>query len=582
MPVDSLPTSRKRRVYDRAAALMIKTAGFGLVALVLLILWYLLGAALPLGRAVHIGAPVSVELRRQTAAPAADGAAPGSSRREVSIAGPEGWELDREGVFRCGEDGDVRPLPRRVATPPVAAVLAESGNALLVLDAEAKLHRFAAASCELRSMGPARSQPAAADTLLGEVNRPVAIVLAQSSGRVRILNSASGTLLFDGMLPAYQEATGFALAADGSYLQGRLRSDADRVLRWPLINLYPEAGWRSLWAKVWYPGYDAPSFVWHPGNEGVGSLPKYSLTPLLFGTFKAALYGMLIAIPIGLGAAVYTGYFLPPRLRNRIKPAVELLEAFPTVVLGFIAGLWLAPLLSDYLFLLFALPLLLLALPVLLAVSQPLLPRSPAGYRAPSRIVTVFLAYLLGTVALILAAPGLEHMLFDGEASDWLLNVFGVHYEQRNALLVGLAMGVSLVPTLFSIVEDAIFAVPRSLSDGSLALGATRWQSLARVVLPAASPAILSAVLIALARGLGETMIVLLATGNTPIMDASAFNGMRTLSASLAAELPEASVGGLQFRVLFLAAVVLFALTFVLNTLAELFRQRLRYRYAGR
>ena len=143
-------------------------------------------------------------------------------------------------------------------------------------------------------------------------------------------------------------------------------------------------------------------------------------------------------------------------------------------------------------------------------------------------------------------------------------------------------MGLAITPIMFSIIEDAINAVPRSLSDGSLALGATRWQSLARVVMPAASPAILSALLIGLARGLGETMIVLLASGNAPLMEPDPFSGLRTLAASIAAELPEADAGGVHFRVLFLAALVLFALTFVLNTVAELFRQRLRYAYAGR
>jgi phosphate transport system permease protein len=164
-----------------------------------------------------------------------------------------------------------------------------------------------------------------------------------------------------------------------------------------------------------------------------------------------------------------------------------------------------------------------------------------------------------------------------------MLEAFGLRYDQRNALLVGLAMGIAITPAMFSIVEDAIFAVPRSLSDGSLALGATRWQSLSRIVLPAAAPAILSALLIGLARGLGETMIVLLATGNTPIMEASLLSGYAWPQREYRrAELPEAGTASVHFRVLFLAALVLFALTFVLNTVAELFRQRLRYSYAKR
>jgi phosphate transport system permease protein len=290
-----------------------------------------------------------------------------------------------------------------------------------------------------------------------------------------------------------------------------------------------------------------------------------------------------VAVPLALGAAIYTGYFLSRHQRNRIKPAIELLEAFPTVVLGFLAGLWLAPLLADYLLWVFLLPLVLVLLPLLLALLHLLLQRlSPMFAVRPPRAQILALAYLLVLPACWYLTPLLEQGLFAGSLSEWLLRSAGLRYEQRNALLVGLAMGLALLPTLFSIVEDAVFAVPRGLSDGSLALGATRWQSLSRVVLPAASPAILSALLIGFARGLGETMIVLLATGNTPVIEYSALLGLRSLSASLAVELPEAAVGSVQFRVLFLAALVLFALTFFLNTLAELFRQRLRYRYAGR
>ena len=280
---------------------------------------------------------------------------------------------------------------------------------------------------------------------------------------------------------------------------------------------------------------------------------------------------------------MYTGYFLSRRQRNRVKPAIELLEAFPTVVLGFLAGLWLAPRLGDHLLLLFLLPWVLVLVPLMLAVTHLLLQRVSSLFVVrPARSRLVFVVYLLILPLLWFAAPALENALFEGSFRDWLLRAAGLRIEQRNALVVGFAMGIALLPTLFSIVEDAVFAVPRELSDGSLALGATRWQSLYRVVLPAASPAILSALLIGLARGLGETMIVLLATGNTPLMDLSAFTGLRSLSASLAAELPEATVGSVHFRVLFLAALVLFALTFALNTVAELFRQRLRYRYAGR
>ncbi len=155
----------------------------------------------------------------------------------------------------------------------------------------------------------------------------------------------------------------------------------------------------------------------------------------------------------------------------------------------------------------------------------------------------------------------------------------GFTYDQRNCLVVGLAMGFAVIPIIFTIAEDAFSAVPSSLTAASLALGASRWQTAIRVVVPTASPGVFSAVMIGLGRAIGETMIVLMATGNTPIMDWSPFNGMRTLSANIAVEIPEAPVGGTLYRVLFLSALLLFALTFALNTVAEIVRQRLRDRY---
>jgi phosphate transport system permease protein len=141
-------------------------------------------------------------------------------------------------------------------------------------------------------------------------------------------------------------------------------------------------------------------------------------------------------------------------------------------------------------------------------------------------------------------------------------------------------MGFAVIPIIFAISEDALTTVPRNLVAGSLALGASRWQTVLRVVLPTASPGIFSAIMVGFGRAIGETMIVLMATGNTPILSLSPFNGFRTLSASIAVEIPEAPVGGTLYRTLFLAALVLFALTFLVNTVAELVRQRLRDRYA--
>jgi phosphate transport system permease protein len=175
----------------------------------------------------------------------------------------------------------------------------------------------------------------------------------------------------------------------------------------------------------------------------------------------------------------------------------------------------------------------------------------------------------------------MELWLFNGDMRGWLTNDMGVDFDQRNALVVGFAMGFAVIPTIFSIAEDAIFSVPKHLSFGSLALGATPWQTLVRVVLLTASPGIFSAVMIGLGRAVGETMIVLMATGNTPVMDLSIFQGMRTLAANIAVEMPESEVNSTHYRVLFLAALVLFIMTFLFNTLAEVVRQRLREKYSS-
>jgi phosphate transport system permease protein len=145
--------------------------------------------------------------------------------------------------------------------------------------------------------------------------------------------------------------------------------------------------------------------------------------------------------------------------------------------------------------------------------------------------------------------------------------------------VVGLAMGFAVIPIIFTIADDAFSSVPSHLTAGSLALGASRWQTALRIVVPTASPGVFSAIMIGFGRAVGETMIVLMATGNTPVLDWSIFNGMRTLSANIAVEIPEAPHGGTLYRVLFLAAALLFTMTFAVNTLAEVIRQRLREKY---
>jgi len=349
-----------------------------------------------------------------------------------------------------------------------------------------------------------------------------------------------------------------------------------------LRNEYPEVSFHSLWQKVWYEGYGKPEFLWQSSAATSDFEPKFSLSPLTFGTLKAAFYAMLVSIPLAILGAIYAAYFMSAGMRAVVKPSIEIMEALPTVILGFLAGLWLAPLadnnLPAVLLCFVVVPLFIFAAAfVWRQLPAALTQRVSAGWEAALLVPVVLLAIWF---CFRIGHP-IEVALFGGDMPNWLSNELGITYEQRNSLVVGIAMGFAVTPTIFSIAEDAIFQVPRHLTSGSLALGATPWQTLTRVVLLTASPGIFSAVMIGLGRAVGETMIVLMATGNTAVMDLSIFTGFRTLSANIGVEMPEAAVGSTHYRLLFLSALVLFAFTFVVNTVAELIRQRLREKYSS-
>ena len=359
------------------------------------------------------------------------------------------------------------------------------------------------------------------------------------------------------------------------------RSDGTQE-RYAVDNEHPEVSWSALWEEVWYESFDEPDYIWQSSASHSEFEPKFSLMPLAFGTLKAAFYAMLFAVPLAIFGAMYTAYFMTPRMRQFVKPTIEIMGALPTVIIGFLAGLWLAPVLEEnlagVLIILFGLPLAVPAFGYLWdSVPGQLRDFVPDGWSAALLVPVIV---LVGWAGIALGAP-LEQAFFGGDLPHWLTVEAGVDFDQRNAMVVGLAMGFAVIPTIFSIAEDALFGVPRHLSNGSLALGATPWQTLLGVVLPTASPGIFSAVMIGLGRAVGETMIVLMATGNTPIMDVNIFEGMRTLSANIAVEMPESEVGSSHYRILFLAGLVLFIITFVFNTGAELIRQRLRRKYAN-
>jgi phosphate transport system permease protein len=260
--------------------------------------------------------------------------------------------------------------------------------------------------------------------------------------------------------------------------------------------------WRYVLGPHQWTGYDRPVYIWQP----VSAIHKYNIVPLIVGSLKATFVALIFAVPLGVAAAIYVSQLAPPRLREWLKPAIELLAGIPSVVLGFFA------------------------LIVLASVLQAVL-----GY--PSRL---------------------------------------------NAFLAGIALGLAVIPVVFSIAEDALTSVPRSYSEAALALGSTRWQAAWQIVLPAALPGVFAAVVLGFGRAIGETMIVLMASGNASILSWNLFDSVRTITATIAAELAETVVGGHHYRMLFMLGVLLFAVTFLSNLAGDFFIHRLKARLEGR
>lgn len=408
-------------------------------------------------------------------------------------------------------------------------------------------------------------------------HRDKGFLALDAAGGLGLYYSTSDRLLWKGQIPIEEGGVlTFAPKADGAFVVG-----GGQLAPLHIDNPHPEISWRALFGKVWYEGADEPDYVWQSTGGTDSFEPKLSLTPLLIGTLKGTIYSLLLAIPLGVFGAMYASQFMHPKLLRYVKPTVEIMAALPSVVLGFLAGLWLAPRLEQY-FPALILSVIVLPLLVLLAgLGWQSLPRGLRGRFWSGSEVIVFAGVIAVGIGLVLAlSQPFEIAVFGGNFQAWLRDAFGLPYDQRNAVVIGLAMGFAVIPIIFAISEDAFSNVPKNLVAGSLALGANRWQTVTRVVLPSASPGIFSAIMIGFGRAIGETMIVLMATGNTPIMDWNPFNGFRTLSANIAVEIPEAPHGATLYRVLFLAALLLFVLTFVINTVAEIVRQRLRKRYS--
>ncbi|WP_155877740.1 ABC transporter permease subunit [Desulfuromonas sp. AOP6] len=350
---------------------------------------------------------------------------------------------------------------------------------------------------------------------------------------------------------------------------------------WTVDNPHPEVSWRTLFGKVWYESYDEPAYVWQSSSASEDFEPKLSLTPLIFGTLKGTFYAMIFAVPLALLGAIYTSQFGHPKLRQYIKPTVEIMAAIPSVIIGFLAALWLAPIVEKSVTAIFLSFLFVPTSFILFSLLWQKL-REVGPLRKVERgfeFLTFAPVIVLSVAAAFAIGPLVEAWLFGGDFRLWLFTEMGTRYDPRNNIIIAFALGFAVIPIIFTIAEDALSNVPGSLKAASLAMGASRWQTVWRVILPSASPGIFAGIMIGFGRAIGETMIVLMATGNTAIMDLSIFNGMRPLSANIAVEIPEAPVASTLYRVLFLSAVILFLFTFVLNTIAEVVRQRLRKKY---
>jgi phosphate transport system permease protein len=390
------------------------------------------------------------------------------------------------------------------------------------------------------------------------------------AGQLRLHYGTTGRRLLEASTGAAQAAS-FSPRGDALVLDGRRGLSVAR-----LDNPHPELSWRALFGRLTYEGYQEPLAIWQSSGGSDDFEGKFSLLPILFGTLKGTLFAMVVSVPLALLGAIYVSQFAPTWLARLIKPAIEIMAALPSVIVGFLAGLVFAPYLEQHLTAVLAF---VAALVLLILLMVPVWQRLPGHVLGPKGLPQLGMGAVLVLAALVLAfstAPWLDQHLFGGGLIAWLGEKGGVVYDQRNSLVVGFALGFAVIPIIFTMAEDALSNVPDSLVSASLALGASRWTTVARVVLPGAAAGVFAAIMIGLGRAIGETMIVLMATGNTPLMDLSPFNGFRSLSACIAVEIPEAPVGGTLYRLLFLMALLLFAFTFLINTAASWIGERLR------
>ena len=497
----------------------------------------------------------------------------------------------------------------------------------------------------------------AAVSAVGISSRDRQFVTGDMKGNFVLRHMTSGTTQYATSLPDRSPITHADIAPKNDAIV--VLDDQRRLTLYRMDNPHADGSMAQMFVPIHYEGYEGKQFVYQSSAGTDDAEAKISLTPLIYGTLKATIYAMLFAVPVAIMAAIYSSEFMEPRVRSVVKPLVELMASLPSVVLGFIAALVLAPMIEDVvvgvLATFVAVPLGVVAFGFVWQLLPPAITRPVPG----AVKFLILLALCIASFGLAMAlGPVIERVLFYGNFKGWLtrsvgtgtpgwvvlltplfwvtltvmynvyyksrmsiyhgavtasrlglfeagriavtgavaigaalligmaLTAMGVDlrgpvvgpYVQRNSLLVGMLMGFAIIPIIYTVSEDALSSVPGSLRSASLGAGATPWQTAVRVVLPVAMSGIFSACMIGFGRAAGETMIVLMASGRTPIMDMNIFNGLSALSANIATEMPEAPVNSTHYRVLFMSALVLFAMTFIVNTIAEIVRLRFRKR----